>query len=412
MTARIEFLMCNGKSKKQIDINNNLNEVRRALNLSNNDNFACLEQNRVINYARDEEYNTKLRVIIKNNKVYIGKEILIKQGNAVSTKIKLFHESLNEELNPDSSLEELREKLPLSLKKEKFLNKKEGDPVENGKEQDTTINDICNDDIIWMTGQKRINLLDVGSINLDHAKRVYDNMDLITKSEKNVIFFGAVGAGKTTLTNIICGTDFATSESDFSLKRNVQFAKSLISGDCIAIDFPGLGSVKDQLNHFSIQQTTLSVIPVRMICFVVKWENRHDPILENIEIMKQIFEDYKDNTVIIITHSEPILRNFVEQAKIEHVIENMLHYKKSRIFYSYKNIDYNILFTQKLKPAMQNMVNIKKLIVKSKNFINQMKIIGDDLFKSIRDEYQENFNKTLSKFECKFEMRKEHYFLL
>ena len=263
-----------------------------------------------------------------------------------------------------------------------------------------------------MTGQKRINLLDVGSINLDHAKRVYDNMDLITKSEKNVIFFGAVGAGKTTLTNIICGTDFATSESDFSLKRNVQFAKSLISGDCIAIDFPGLGSVKDQLNHFSIQQTTLSVIPVRMICFVVKWENRHDPILENIEIMKQIFEDYKDNTVIIITHSEPILRNFVEQAKIEHVIENMLHYKKSRIFYSYKNIDYNILFTQKLKPAMQNMVNIKKLIVKSKNFINQMKIIGDDLFKSIRDEYQENFNKTLSKFECKFEMRKEHYFLL
>lgn len=114
--------------------------------------------------------NTKLRVIIKNNKVYIGKEILIKQGNAVSTKIKLFHESLNEELNPDSSLEELREKLPLSLKKEKFLNKKEGDPVENGKEQDTTINDICNDDIIWMTGQKRINLLDVGSINLDMQK--------------------------------------------------------------------------------------------------------------------------------------------------------------------------------------------------------------------------------------------------
>ena len=60
-----------------------------------------------------------------------------------------------------------------------------------------------------MTGQKRINLLDVGSINLDHAKRVYDNMDLITKSEKNVIFFSSVGAGKTTLTNIIRGTDFA-----------------------------------------------------------------------------------------------------------------------------------------------------------------------------------------------------------
>ena len=48
---------------------------------------------------------------------------------------------------------------------------------------------------------------------------------------------------------------------------------------------------------------------------------------------------------------------------------------------------------------MQNMVNIKKLIIKSKNFINHMKIIGNDLFKSIRSEFQENFNKTLSKFE-------------
>jgi len=381
MTTRIEFFMCDKKIKKQIDINNTLNEIRTALNLSQNENFACLEQNRVINYRIDEEYNTKLRVIIKSNKVYIGREIQIKQGNAVSAKVKLFHESLSEELNPDSSLDQLREKLPLSLKNEKFLKKEKGDQVESDKEQDTTINDICNNDIIWMTGKKKIELLDVGSINLEHAKRVYDNMDLITKSEKNVIFFGAVGAGKTTLTNIICGTDFATSESDFSLTRNVQFAKSLKSCDCIAIDFPGLGSVKDQLNHFSIQQTTLSVIPVRMICFVVKWENRHDPILENIQIMKQIFEDYKDNTVIIITHSEPIISNYAEQAKIEHVIENMLHYKKSRIFYSYKNIDYNILFTQKLKPAMQNMVNIKKLIVKSKNFINQMKIIGDDLFK-------------------------------
>ena len=69
--------------------------------------------------------------------------------------------------------------------------------MENDEEKDTTISDICTNDIIWMTGQKV--LLETGSINLDHAKRVYDNMDLISKSEKNVIFFGAVGAGKTTL---------------------------------------------------------------------------------------------------------------------------------------------------------------------------------------------------------------------
>ena len=325
-----------------------------------------------------------------------------------STKINLFHESLNKGLNSESSLEELRAKLPLSLRNEKFLKKENGDQVENNKENETEINEICNNDIIYMTGRRRVNLRDVGSINIDYSKRVETNMDLITKSDKNAIFFGAVGAGKTTLTNNICGTEFATSESDFSLTRSVQFAKSIKSNDCIAIDFPGLGSVKDKLNHFSIQQTTLSVIPVRMICFVIKFENRHDQMLENIEIMKQIFEDYKDNTVIIITHSEPILTKMAERTNIEHVIENMLFYKRSRVIFSYKNIDYDTLFTQKLKPIMGNMTNIPKMIIKSKNFINKMKIIGDDLFKTIRSKFQEDFNKTISKFECKFEEYKDN----
>ena len=375
---KIEFFMFDKKRKKEVDVDKTLNEIRGDLNLSENDYFICFEQNQIIEYSKDEEFNTKLKVIVKDKKVYIIRKLLIKQGNVVSTKINLFHDSLDEGLNSESSLEELRQKLPLSLKNEKFLKKENGNKVENSEENDTSISEICNNDIIWMTGKKLADLKGVGSINLEYAKRVENNMELIKNSDKNVIFFGSVGAGKTTLTNVICGTDFATSESDFSLTRNVQFAKSIKPNDCIAIDFPGLGSVKDQLNHFSIQQTTLSVIPVRMICFVVKWENRHDPLLENIQIMKQIFEDYKDNTVIIITHSEPIISKIQGRANIEHLIETMLSYKKSRIIFSYKNIDYDILVTKKLKPIMENMVNIPKLIVKSKNFINQKKIIGDD----------------------------------
>ena len=406
--VKIEFFTFEKKRKKEFDIDKTLNEIRAELNLEENDNFICFEQNQIIEYTKDDEYNTKLKVIVKDKKVYITRKLFIKQGKVTSAKFNLYHDSLDIGLNSGSFLKELREKLPLSLKNEKFLKKENGNQVENNEEDDTAINEISNNDIIYMTGKKIVDLKNVGSINIDYAKRVEANMDLITKSEKNVVFFGAVGAGKTTLTNVICGTDFATSESDFSLTRNVQFAKSIKPNDCIAIDFPGLGSVKDQLNHFSIQQTTLSVIPVRMICFVVKFENRHDPMLENIEIMKQIFEDYKDNIVIIITHSEPIITKMAEITNIQHVIETMLFYKKSRVIFSYKNIDYDILFTQKLKPIMQTMTNIPKLIVKSKNFINQMKIIGDDLFKTIRDKFQEDFNKTISKFESKFEEYKDN----
>jgi len=57
---------------------------------------------------------------------------------------------------------------------------------------------------------------------------------------------------------------------------------------------------------------------------------------------------------------------------------------------------------------MGQMTNIPKMIIKSKNFINKMKIIGDDLFKTIRSKFQEDFNKTISKFECKFEEYKDN----
>ena len=65
------------------------------------------------------------------------------------------------------ALKELRENLPLSLKNEKFLKKENGNQVENNEEDDTAINEISNNDIIYMTGKKIVDLKNVGSINID-----------------------------------------------------------------------------------------------------------------------------------------------------------------------------------------------------------------------------------------------------
>ena len=316
---------------------------------------------------------------------------------------------MQDKLNNNSKLDKLKELFPATLKTEHFLFEEGGDQVNEEEEKETPINDVLINDAIFMTGEIKKNLKDVGHIKLDHAKRLEDNMDIVTQSDKNIIFFGSVGAGKTTLTNIICGTDFETSSASYSLTRNVQFSKSLIRDDCIAIDFPGLGSVNDQLNHFKTQQATLSVIPVRMICFVIKFENRHDALINNIYAMKQVFEDYMDNTMIIITHSEPIIQNVRKQSEIRLIIETRLKYKQNRIIFSYKNIDYELLFTRKLKPIMETMKNIPKMVIKSKSLINQMNITDEDnLFKEQRTQFQEEFNKTLSKFEAKFEEYKDN----
>ncbi len=48
------------------------------------------------------------------------------------------------------------------------------------------------------------------------TRSVIDNLELIKLSERNVILFGSVGVGKTTLLNKISGKDFPTENSGFS----------------------------------------------------------------------------------------------------------------------------------------------------------------------------------------------------
>ena len=64
-----------------------------------------------------------------------------------------------------------------------------------------------------------------------------NNLELIQQSENNVIMFGLIGHGITTLLNKACGTNFETAESSFSYSRDLQFSFS-IRGDMAIIDFP------------------------------------------------------------------------------------------------------------------------------------------------------------------------------
>lgn len=150
--------------------------------------------------------------------------------------------------------------------------------IPRDEEINYNIDDLSNNDfIIFMNGTFTTNLKSVGTIRIDHSKSVADNLELIKKSEKNMIFFGRVETGKTTLTNLLCGTNFETSDSGFSKTRIVQFANSL-KKDFIAIDFPGLGAEIDNLMHYETQKEVLSIIPSRIICFVIKYESRYDII--------------------------------------------------------------------------------------------------------------------------------------
>ena len=143
---------------------------------------------------------------------------------------------------------------------------------------------------------------------------IIKDLEDIKKSENNIVLFGSVGNGKTLLLNKACGTNYFTADNGYSCTRNVQFDYSL-KYDMVIIDFPGLNAVQDIIGHLRVQKTALSTIPVRMICFVIKYSPRNDDFERELGQMLSIFNNYIKNVTIIITKSENIQMKRKEEIK-------------------------------------------------------------------------------------------------
>ena len=132
-----------------------------------------------------------------------------------------------------------------------------------------------------------------------------------------------------------------------------------------------------------------------MICFIIKYEISYDLMIQKILALKRIFEDYKDNTLIILTQCD--LNLYGKMFEIEKIIEKKTEYKK--IISSFKNMDDAILYNlyDKIVNNINKMENITQLIIKSVDLINNMNTFNYNLF----DKDINKFIETLSLFEEK-----------
>ena len=118
---------------------------------------------------------------------------------------------------------------------------------------------------------------------MKNPNSVLDNLEIIKASKRNVILIGSVGSGRTTLLNKICGKNFQI-DSGFSGSHDALFSRSL-TGNNIIIHFHRLNTIVDFARHLKEQQTILSAIPVRLICFVIKYSYRYDEIIRSFNQM-------------------------------------------------------------------------------------------------------------------------------
>ena len=210
--------------------------------------------------------------------------------------------------------------------------------------------------------------------------------ETIKNSKNNIIFFGSVGTGKTTLLNKTCGQNFEAKDEAYSVTREVQYAFTLRHNNII-LDFPGLNSSVDVVAHLKAQKNALSIIPIRMICFIVRYTPRYDDIIKSVSQMLMIFREYHKNICIIVTNSEK--STIKSQSEIEQIFKTKFRIDK-------------FLFTT----LHSNGVDICDILDNYKNkmeFIDKINIKSSDLAQNIDPQFDFDVMEDREKFLNEFQ---------
>ena len=226
---------------------------------------------------------------------------------------------------------------------------------------------------------------------MKNQNSVLDNLELIKSRDKNIILLGPRDSGKTTLLNNRCGKNYPKENtSNYSIK-DAQFAKSL-KGNNLIMDFPGLDVLIDFENLFELQEKVFNLIPVRLICFVIEYSNRHDNINGQYKQMFSLFKNYNSNIFTIITKTEDL--TLINQKILEH---NLEQFKIKKYMFAKLNMN-SFELIEKIKNQIEKTKNIEGGIHIKEKIYKQFNNSGRKI-NPIDEKIFDKTNELLEKFK-------------
>jgi len=234
-------------------------------------------------------------------------------------------------------------------------------------------------------------------INYIKNNQKYIDIELFKKSENNIILFGNVSSGKTTIMEKL---------SNFKI-RNYYYKMddSIYSewNDNIIIEFPGLHPNSRIKNHLKTQISLLSIIPIKIICFTVKCSVRYDFIIREASEIPKIFPENINNIIIIITFCEGL--NIKQKSEIKKILQIKIKIPED-----------NIIFSSNREELLKNIINVKSHAqnIKSIKFSvkNLIKTVGEEgeLLENLEFKglYENEYNNEIEKFKKEFNNAKDN----
>jgi GTPase SAR1 family protein len=223
------------------------------------------------------------------------------------------------------------------------------------------------------------------------------NYGAIKNSENNIVLLGEVGSGKTTIINKLAHSDFETGNDCKSVTSEVQIVSSTDHRNII-FDFPGFKVMDDFIPIFEVQYRTLKNIPIKTICFVVERRDRLDLIADSLISLKETFDEYIDNIIVIITKTESYDEN--KKNEVRKYIEDKTEFDKV-IFTDRKTKGWELL--DKINALKIGMKNLEGINPKSREFIKHFKNATENNMKKARREFVKEFDDALEIFQDEFD---------